>query len=51
MAKSTPLLVTCTHCGLTFSINKAECVKNYRKVHGPNGMKKRILELSKRAKD
>jgi|WetSurMetagenome_2_1015567.scaffolds.fasta_scaffold01052_14 hypothetical protein len=51
MSKSSILLVKCENCGITFSIDKSECTKNYRKTHEFNGMKKRILELNKRGKN
>lgn len=50
MPKSTVLHVKCVNCGITFSVNKTECMKDFRKAHAMNGMKKRILELSKRGK-
>jgi len=50
MPKSTIVLVKCVNCGATFSINNDECVKDYRNTHKIDAMKKRILELNKRAK-
>jgi hypothetical protein len=50
MPKSTILLVKCVNCGVTFSINNTECMKDFRKTHKIDAMKKRILELNKRGK-
>jgi uncharacterized OB-fold protein len=50
MPKSAILFVKCVNCGVTFSINNAECMKDYRKTHKIDAMKKRILELNKRGK-